>query len=238
MVGLGGGFILVPLLRLAFGLAPAEAAGTSLILVVANSTSGAITYWLQERVDVRLGLLLAAGGLPGSIVGAIAVTHLSSSAFDLILGIVLVGVALDMIVNRQRRTSNRVEEHRVNEVKAMSYRLALALGFVVGLASSIFGIGGGVIVVPTLLYVSTLPAHAISATSHFAIFLTSPIGLGVHALQHDVRFADIVPLALGGLLGGPLGARLSLRLQSPQLLMLVACALIVTACALVVRHLI
>jgi len=70
MVGLGGGFVLVPILRLVFGLAPAEAAGTSLALVVANSASGAFTYFLQKRVHVKIGLLLAAGGLPGSILGA------------------------------------------------------------------------------------------------------------------------------------------------------------------------
>ncbi|MBV8488888.1 MAG: sulfite exporter TauE/SafE family protein, partial [Candidatus Eremiobacteraeota bacterium] len=61
MVGLGGGFILVPILRLFFGLAPAEAAGTSLLLIIANSFSGAITYLWHRRVHVRLGLLIAAG---------------------------------------------------------------------------------------------------------------------------------------------------------------------------------
>jgi uncharacterized membrane protein YfcA len=120
----------------------------------------------------------------------------------------------------------------------MSYRAAVGFGFLVGLVSSLFGIGGGVITVPSMLYFSTLPAHAISATSHFVLILTSPTGLIVHALQHDVKLSDVVPLVAGGLLGGPIGARLSLRLKSPQLLVIVGIALIGVAGSLALRHLI
>ncbi|MDE2480612.1 MAG: sulfite exporter TauE/SafE family protein [bacterium] len=237
MVGLGGGFILVPMLRLFFGLGPAEAAGTSLVLVVANSGSGALTYLLQKRVHIKLGLLIALGGLPGSIIGAILVHHISAQAFDWIFGVFLVAVAIDMIVNAEKRVGARVEHREVRELKGMSYRLAVVSGFAVGLVGSLFGIGGGVIIVPTLLYLSELPAHAISATSHFGIVLTSPVGLTVHAFQHDIKLRDIVPLVAGGLLGGPLGARLSLRLKSRQLLIFVACALMLAAFSLALRHL-
>ncbi|HEV7179311.1 MAG TPA: sulfite exporter TauE/SafE family protein [Candidatus Baltobacteraceae bacterium] len=236
MVGLGGGFILVPLLRLFFGLAPAEAAGTSLVLVVANSASGAFTYLMQKRVDVRLGLLIAAGGFPGSILGAILARKISAGLFDGIFGVFLVAVAIDMILNAERRVGGRVERDDVSRHKHMSYRLALAAGFVVGLVSSLFGIGGGVIIVPTLLYFSELPAHAISATSHFGIVLTSPVGLVTHGLQHDIVGADVAALVVGGLLGGPLGARLSLRIKSPRLLLFVGTALIIAAGSLALRH--
>ena len=237
MVGLGGGFILVPILRLAFGLPPALAAGTSLVLVTANSASGAFTYFLQKRVDVKLGLLFGAGGLPGSILGAMLTQHISEQAFDWAFGAFLVIVAGDMILNAKHRIQSRVEIE-VGSRKAMSYRAAAALGFLVGLVSSTFGIGGGIIVIPSLLYFSDLPAHAISATSHFAIVLTSPVGLITHAFQHDIRIADVIPLVLGGLCGGPLGARLSLRLKSPQLLVVVGIALICVACSLGLRHVI
>ena len=237
MVGLGGGFILVPILRLFFGLAPAEAAGTSLVLVTANSASGAFTYLLHKRVDVKLGLMFALGGLPGSIIGAILTKHIAPRYFDWAFGIFLILVAGDMIVNAAKRVSGRIETH-VGIHKAMSFRVAVGIGFVVGLVSSLFGIGGGVIVVPSLLYFSSLPAHAISATSHFAIVLTSPVGLVVHGLQHDIRIADVLPLVAGGLCGGPIGARLSLRLKSPQLLIVVGIALVCVALSLALRHLI
>lgn len=236
MVGLGGGFILVPALRLFVGLAPAEAAGTSLILIVANSASGAFTYLLQRRVHLKIGLLIAAGGLPGGIIGAILSLRISERAFDWTLAALLLAVAIDMAWNAERRLRSRRERDSVAEIKGMSYRAALVLGFVVGLFSSLFGIGGGVVLVPSLLYFSELPIHAVSATSHFGILLTSPVGLAVHALQRDIDLRDVVPLVAGGLIGGPVGARLSLRLKSPQLLIVVAIALIAVAGSLIWRH--
>lgn len=237
MVGLGGGFILVPVLRLFMGFSPAYAAGTSLVLIVANSASGALTYLLQRRVHLKIGWLIAAGGLPGGILGAIASVHISPRLFDTLLAVLLVAVSADMAINAQRRMAGRPEHRRVTAIKGMSYRAALALGFIVGIFSSLFGLGGGIILVPTFLYFSELPAHAISATSHFAILLTSPIGLTVHILQHDIIARDVVPLVAGGLLGGPVGARLSLRLRSPQLLIVVAIALVIAALSLVWRQL-
>jgi uncharacterized protein len=235
MVGLGGGFILVPLLRLFFAMPPAEAAGTSLVLVTANSAAGAVTYLLQKRVHVRLGLLFATGGLPGSIIGALLVQRISEQTFDWAFCVFLLLVAADMIVNAKHRVkarSERMLEHR----KPMSYRMAVGLGFLVGLVSSLFGIGGGVIVVPSLLYLSNLPAHAISATSHFVLVLTSPTGLIVHGFQHDIRVSDVIPLVAGGLCGGPIGAQLSLRLRSRHLLTMVGIALICVAGSLALRH--
>lgn len=237
MVGLGGGFILVPILRLFLGFAPAYAAGTSLVLIVANSASGAFTYLLQKRVHLKIGLLIAAGGLPGSALGAMISLHIPAKLFDTILAALLVAVAVDMAWNAERRMAGRVEHERVASIKGMSYRAAVGLGFVIGLFSSLFGLGGGIVLVPTFLYFSELPAHSISATSHFAILLTSPPGLIVHILQHDVVAKDVVPLVAGGLLGGPIGARLSLRLRSPQLLIAVAVALVVAATTLVWRQL-
>lgn len=237
MVGLGGGFILVPVLRLFMGFSPAYAAGTSLILIVANSASGALTYFLQRRIHLKIGWLIAAGGLPGGILGAILSLHISARLYDTILAVLLVGVAVDMAWNAERRMKGRVERDRVHEMKGMSYRAALGLGFIVGIFSSLFGLGGGILLVPTFLYFSELPAHAISATSQFAILLTSPVGLVVHIIQRDIDLHDVIPLVAGGLLGGPVGARLSLKLKSPQLLIVVAIALVTAAASLVRRQL-
>ncbi|HET9096984.1 MAG TPA: sulfite exporter TauE/SafE family protein, partial [Candidatus Baltobacteraceae bacterium] len=77
---------------------------------------------------------------------------------------------------------------------------------------------------------------AISATSHFGIVLTSPVGFAAHYVQHDIDWALVLPLVVGGLCGGPIGARLSLRLKSPRLMLFVAVALTIAAFALVLRH--
>ena len=235
MVGLGGGFVLVPALLLIFGFAPSEAAGTSLVLVVANSASGAFTYLLQKRVHIKIGLLLALGGLPGSIAGALLVQQVSARAFDLLFGLFLLAVSGDMLLKYAKRGIRSEHPVSINALKGMSYRLTVAVGFFVGLISSLFGIGGGVAVIPSLLYFSELPAHAIGATSHFAIFLTSPIGLVTHAFEHSIRASAVIPLAAGGLLGGPIGARISLRLHSPALMLAVGAALSIVAVTLIGR---
>ena len=236
MVGLGGGFIIVPVLRLFFGLSPAMAAGTSLALVVANSGSGALTYLLQRRVHVRLGLTLAAAGIPGSVLGAVIVKHLSAHLFDLLFAVFLIAVAADIVFNSEKRLAGRGEHTDVDTIAGMPWPQALAAGFGVGLISSLFGVGGGVVLVPSLLYFSDLPAHAISATSHFGIVLTSPVGFVAHYVQRDIDWNYVLPLVAGGVLGGPIGARLSLRLKSRRLMRFVAVALVVAAAALVFRR--
>ncbi len=234
MVGLGGGFIAVPVLLLFFHLSPARASGTSLALVVANSAAGSLTYLLQKRVHVRIGWLVAAGGFPASILGAIVSAHISAEIFDWVFAIFLTGVALDMTFNREKRLAGRSEEPSL--VLGMPWYRSLALGFGVGFISSLFGIGGGVLLVPSLLYFSDLPAHMISATSHFGILLTSPVGLAAHWAQGDIDWTYVAPLALGGVIGGPIGARLSLRLKQARLMILVSIALTIAALALVLRH--
>ncbi len=236
MVGLGGGFIVVPILRLFLNLPPAEAAGTSLALVITNSGSGALTYLLQRRVHLRTGWLLGAGAIPGSVLGAIAVTHASPRVFDWLFAALLIGVSADIFLNRAKRKPDSTIAENVNGLIGMPWPRSLTAGFAVGFISSLFGVGGGVILVPSLLYFSDLPAHAISATSHFGILLTSPLGFLTHVVQHDIRWVYAIPLAIGGLLGGPLGARLSLRMQSQRLLLLVAAALTIAALALIFRH--
>ena len=234
MVGLGGGFIAVPVLLLFFGLPPAQASGTALALVVANSASGAFTYFLQKRVHVRIGLLVAAGGFPGSILGAILSARISSQLFDWLFAAFLIAVSADMLRDRKRRLANRRQAS--GEIAGMPWHRSLILGFVVGLISSLFGIGGGAMLVPSLLYLSDLPAHMISATSHFGIVLTSPVGFATHWYQRDVKWPFVAPLVIGGLLGGPIGARLSLRLKETRLMVYVAIALTIAALALVLRH--
>ena len=236
MVGLGGGFIVVPILRIFLNMPPAEAAGTSLALVITNSGSGTLTYLLQRRGHLRTGWFVGGGAVPGSVLGAMAVKHASPRLFDWLFAALLVGVATDIFVNRAKRVPDSARAENISSLKGMPWPRALGVGFAVGFISSLFGVGGGVILVPSLLYFSDLPAHAVSATSHFGIILTSPLGFLTHVVQHDVRWNVAVPLAIGGLFGGPVGARLSSRIKSQRLLVLVAVALTIAALALVFRH--
>lgn len=237
MVGLGGGFVLVPMLRLVFGLGPAEAAGTSLALVVANSGAGTIAYFLQKRVAVRTALLLAAGGIPGSLLGAFFVQRMSAATFDWLFALLLIGVAVDLIASRNKKRADVRAAASLDRTAGLSWASGLSAGLAVGVISSLFGVGGGIIAVPTLLYFTELPVHAMMGTSHLAIFLTSPVGLIAHAYERDIRSSYVVPLVIGGLVGGPIGARLSARLSPSWILILVSAAVTIAAASLVLRHL-
>ena len=229
LVGLGGGFILVPLLRLFFGLPPALTAGSSLVLVVTNNATASIAYFRQRRIHLETGLLIAAGGVPGSIVGALAVRRISVHLFDWLLAALTLAVAID---NGRARLS-QVRHLAVSP--AAKKIITIALGLVVGVLSGLFGAGGGVVLVSALFYLTALSPHEVTATTQFAILFVAMAGLLAHGFAHDLRLNYALPLVLGGLLGGPIGARLSLRIKPRRLVSLVAVALVVAACALVSR---
>jgi hypothetical protein len=111
----------------------------------------------------------------------------------------------------------------------------LLVGAVMGFTSSFFGIGGGTIVIPALMAFD-VPAHIVSATSQFAIALTSPIGVIAHQLSADIDWSIAVPLAAGGLVGGQIGPSIAKRLTSAQLLVTLAVTLVIAALSLILKH--
>jgi uncharacterized protein len=232
LVGLGGAFVAIPILRLAFAIPPVEVAGTSLVLVFANNLTGTIGYLRDRRVDVQLGAWLIAGGVPGSIVGAYLTQFFTPAEFDLSYGAVLVALAGLVLYRRTlqaRPAGERTFVHRPV--------FAIPIGLATGLLSSLFGIGGGIVVVPVLLVGARMIPHVVAATSSFVLLCTSPVGIVAHALAHDVDWLFALPLTLGGLLGGWLAPMISRRLSSPRLVTILAVALMVAAAGLIAKHL-
>ena len=236
VVGLGGGFVLVPLLRLFLGLPPAMVAGTSLALVVTNNATASITYLLQRRVDVRAGLLVAAGGVPGSVLGAHLVERMPAHLFDWLLAALILAVAVDLLRKVRSPIARDPFARRFEAPPAWFW--AIVLGFAVGVLSGLFGAGGGVLLIAALFYVTRLSPHEVTATAQFALLFISAVGLGAHGFAHDLAPAYAIPLAFGGALGGPIGASISARLKPRRLTAIVAVALILAAVALVARDLI
>ena len=231
-MGLGGGFVVIPLLRVAFGVPPAQAAGTSLLLVFANTAASTFGYLRDRVVDLRLAVPLTISAVPGSIAGVLAVKRFSPTGFDMAYGVVLIVLAV-LVLGRRRMTSRPVEERTF----AHDPRVALAAGFGVGFFSSLFGIGGGVVLIPLLLILARMPPHVVTATSAFVITTTAPVGIVAHAIGHDVDWVFATPLLLGGIVGGSLGPPIAKRVSSPNLITLLATALILAAVGLAARHL-
>jgi len=202
-------------------------------LVFANTAAASIGYVRDRVVDMRLAVPLTISAVPGSIVGVLAVKRFSPTGFDVAYGAVLIVLAV-LVLGRRKMTSRAAEDLTF----AHDPRVGLAAGFGVGFFSSLFGIGGGVVLIPLLLIVARMPPHVVTATSAFVITTTAPVGIVAHAIGHDVDWVFATPLLLGGIIGGSLGPPIARRVSSPNLITLLAVALILAAVGLAVRHLV
>jgi uncharacterized protein len=233
LVGLGGGFVIIPVLRIAFGVPPAQAAGTSLVMVLANTAAATFGYLRDRVVDLDLAVPFTIGAVPGSILGVLAVKRFTPIGFDVGYGIVL--MVLAVLVIRRRSVVSRPADERTF---AHRKRVAVVAGVGVGFFSSLFGIGGGVVLIPLLLIAARMPPHVVTATSAFVITTTAPVGIAAHALGGDVDWIFTLPLVLGGIAGGSIGPMIAKRISSPMLITLLATALICAALGLALRHLV
>lgn len=231
LAGLGGGFVIIPLLRIAFDVPPAEVAGTSLIFVLANTAASSVGYVRDGKADLRLAGWMTAGAVPASVLGVLAVHRVSGPGFDFTYAFVLAAIAL--LVLRRRSTPSREHGERTF---AHDWRVGLAAGFAIGFLSSLFGIGGGLVTIPLLLIAARMPPHVVTATSAFVIMTTAPVGVLAHALAGDVDWQLTLPLVVGGLIGGALAPPLARRISSPRLLTILASALLFAAVSMIVRH--
>ncbi len=246
LVGLGGAFVVIPVLRLVYLLSPAESASISLVMVMANAASGTSAYLRQGRADVRTAVLVAVTGIPASILGAHLVRFASPATFDLLYGALLVTFLSDIVRRRQRREAHapprglpeRILVDRNGETfrYATSVPLVLASGVALGLVSSFFGVGGGMIFVMVFMGLFRMPPHVVTATSTLTILLTSPAGVAAHAIEHGVTWAFAAPLAIGGLIGGQFGPRIARRLPAHRLLEVLAVTILAAVLALVLKH--
>jgi uncharacterized membrane protein YfcA len=239
LIGAGGGFVLVPILLIVYPHTPAaQLTAVSLAAVFANAASGSVGYYRLRRADYRSGIILAAATLPGAVLGAIVVGAIPRAAFDVIMGVVLLLLAvflflrpsgtLPLLLGRWGTVSRELTD---SDSRRYSYRfnlaLAAALSVGVGFLSSLLGIGGGPIHVPLLATFFSFPPHIATATSHFVVMVMAAAATGTHIVRQD--FGPLVPLtialAVGVIVGAQGGARISGRVQGGVIIRLLAGAL-------------
>jgi hypothetical protein len=238
MVGVGGGFLIVPMLVLVWGLSMQEAAGTSLIMIVFTSLSSTAAYWKQRRIDYRLGLILAAGSIPGALLGAYATTIVESVILEALLGIFLLGLGVRMLLapelpekpSEGEHTNRKVDSHgHVFEYSPKTVR-GLPGSFSAGMASGVFGLGGGVLIVPLLRLAMSVPMHIACPTSMFIMTFTSSFAAMSHILLGHSRLDYAIPLCIGIVLGTQIGPLLARRTRAKVLeKILGVCLLVVGA---------
>ena len=236
LIGAGGGWMIVPILMFGLGFPPQQAVGTSLAVVFLNALSGSIAYMIQGRVLYRMAVAFALATIPGALLGASLVQHLGSRWFTLLFSLFLLSLAGILYTGRVvpigPSLAHVADPSRDSSIMA----LGSGLSFLVGVISSLFGVGGGIIHVPFLIVGLGLPVHAATATSHFVLAITSLTGSAFFLAHSQVHLRVAASMGLGVLLGAQAGARLSMRMQSERIRRLLAGAVGLFALGLIVRH--
>lgn len=249
IIGVGGGFILVPVLLLVYpDDDPAIITSISLAVVFFNALSGSLGYARLRRIDYRTGLTFALATVPGAIVGAAATNWLPRRAFDLTFGLLLVAVSI-YIATRAGETSGRrlaslrpTAQRTLTDSAGVTYgysfnrELGIAISVLVGFIASFLGLGGGIIHVPVMVGLLDFPAHVATATSHFILVFTALTGTVVHIVDGSLAegWPRMTALAVGVVAGAQIGARLSGRLPAGVIVRLLAGALFVVAIRLII----
>ena len=244
IVGLGGGFIVVPFLAFLYDMEPSTIVGTSMAVLFFNSISSTLAYTRQKRIDFRTGLSFAAASLPGSVLGAIAADHMTGKGFFVGFGLFLLFISFFLLFKPKKpvqlplpKTTQRsfFDASGVHHEYAFNLPLGVTISFFVGFLSSLLGIGGGSLLVPTMALLLTFPPHIATATSMFTIFLSAIVGGGTHLFLHNIDWWKVLFLAPGAFLGGQLGARVAAKLPAQLILRILACVLIVVALRLITK---
>ncbi|HEX2151456.1 MAG TPA: sulfite exporter TauE/SafE family protein [Stellaceae bacterium] len=255
--GIGGGFLLTPML-IFIGVPAGVAVASSANQLVGASLSGVIGYWRRGAVDPKMAVIMLLGGLTGSALGVWIFTLLKKLgqielAISLLYVAVLTTLGALMIIEssrtllRQRRPGvvrRKLHQHnwmhglplktRFRRSKLyISALLPAGLGLVVGVLSGILGIGGGFMLVPAMIYLLGMPTAVVPGTSLFQIiFVAANVTFLQAYSNHTVDAVLALLLLFGGVLGAQIGARFGTRLRGEQLRFLLALLLLAVAAKL------
>jgi len=234
MIGIGGGVIFVPIFLLVFHFTPQEAAGTSLVAVFFNALSGTISYLRQKRVDIKAGVKFMLATIPGAFLGAWLLNYVASDVFGTIFATLLIIMSITIFLRRAPHDSMKIDPRYARTltnasghsfVYAPKEGWGVALSFLVGILSSLLGIGGGIIHVPAMIYLLGFPVHIATATSHFVLTGSSFFGSMTHIYENHVRFDTAIIVAATAIPGAMIGASISRHLKGVLIIRLLAIAL-------------
>jgi uncharacterized membrane protein YfcA len=256
LFGVGGGFILIPML-IFIGIPPAVAVATSTNMIVASSFSGFLSHFKHKRVDIVIGNFLIAGGMLGVVIGVWSFARLQKvGQIDLMINLLyismLTSIALLMLREARQilraRKQGEAQPHFtavtlphwvVNLPWQVEFKrsqithsgwLLLAIGLFSGLLVGLLGIGGGFIMLPIMLYVLRMPLVVTVGTSLFQLIFITAAATMLHALTtHAVDIVLAGLLLIGSVVGAQYGARLSHRIPNYILRLMMATMLLVVA---------
>lgn len=252
LVGIGGGFALIPLFLYVFTLrdvSRSTAAATSLAAVFLNAASGTYAYARQGRVDYLAGIVMSAAAIPASVLGAVAVRALGDrhKPFDITFAVLAVFMAVVLVAGRaifRRRErgaweagSGRsrlvIDRQKLLSNGPASYRFDVRVGLCIGMAggflAGFLGVGGGIIHMPMLILLMGFPTHVAAATSHFILLMTSSSTTIYNLAVGKVDLDYAVPIGAGMVVGANIGARIAKTSQGRVIRVVLAVILLFVA---------
>ncbi len=243
MLGLGGGFIIAPTLIM-INIEPYKVSGTSLFTVFSTALSSTISYSKQGKIDYRLAYRLALFALPGSVIGAYISSIINIQEFKLYFAIILAGVSIHMLTRPYYRKDIRTVEAVDDKViKHIDYHSRyhnyyyFIIVFFSGLIASLFGIGGGVLLIPMMLLLMHVDMHKAVPNVQFVILTSSIIGLITHAILGHPDYLIASILVIGTFVGAQIGSRLINKVKDIILRRLVTSALLFIAAKFIYDYL-
>ena len=245
LLGIGGGFLLTPILMM-IGVPPTVAAASSTNAIVATSSSGVAAHFRLHNVDFRMGSILLLGGLIGSGMGVRCIYLLRkvghvdliiTLSYILILGCVGSYIVRESLQKMRHGSASAPTDHPSHTDRFLanlplqmnfpysrirqSILLPLALGILVGLLTSVMGMTGGFLLVPMMVYLLRMPTHVAVGTSLFQILFTCAAATLMQAsANHTVDITLALLVAVGSTIGAQIGAHLSGLLRGEQLMIL------------------
>jgi hypothetical protein len=255
LFGVGGGFLLTPLLIFS-GIPPVVSVATVASQIVASSASAALSYWRRRMIDPKLALVLMLSGIVGTLIGVSVFNGLRSlGQLDLIIGlsyVTLLGTIGGLMLNESvrailnarrgkpaplRRPGQHIWIHRlplkIRFKRSKLYVSAIpvvGLGVGIGFLGTLLGIGGGFILVPALIYILRVPTNVVIGTSLVQIVATMSAATVLHAITNfSVDIVLAVILMVGGVIGAQFGARVGQNIRGDQLRALLALLVLAVA---------
>ena len=255
--GVGGGFLLTPLL-IFIGVPPAVAVASSANQLVGASVSGAIAHWRRGNIDFLMGALMLLGGFAGSALGVWLFAILRrigqvelfiSLSYALLLstlGTLMLIESTRSLLRRRRGPGARRKLHQHTWLHGLPFKmrfrrsklytsalLPVILGFLVGILSAVLGVGGGFVMVPAMIYLLRMPTVVVPGTSLFQIiFVTAAVTLLQAVENNTVDVVLAMVLLIGGVVGAQLGTRWGAKLRGEELRALLALIVLAVAAKL------
>ena len=242
LLGIGGGFLMTPIL-IFLGIPPVYAVANGANNILAASVSGSLAHYFKNHIDVKMGVLILVGGLIGSIIGVEififflkkgTINSLISISYFILLSSIGLMMFYESLSEMRRIRNNKFIKRRMHQhywihnlpfkVRIHASKLYISaigpifFGILIGLISSLLGVGGGFILVPILIYIIGMPAKLVPGTSLFAMIFVMIIVTLLHAIaNYTIDIYLVFILALGSVIGAQLGSIISSKLAGEEL---------------------